>query len=244
MSKKVYYYYWRYQVHHNEKISFLAIVFSFLFSANVVFAGGLQTQETLEQRLSRLSEVSQKKVANETAEERVLRLRAEQIRVERELKKAREDMKRTASPEMRQAMGEAEKARKVEKEQLEALARAEISGCEPGTVWVNPDAVPHSSIGSTVRIRVFNSELVAVNIEDPRHGLAVRGLCAGGSITLFRARGILDPDFTQFRFIARAMLDGRMMLDESQSYTLSKYDWSSGGGRQEKDWTIQLRPVR
>ena len=218
------------------------IITVFLFSVFCARLVSAQTSsETLEQRIERLKAIEAKKALNETTEDRVLRLRAEQIRIERELKKAREDVKRTATPEMRQAMSEAEKSQKSERRQQEALERAEISGCDVGTIWVHPDAVPQRSISSTVRIRVFNPEPVSVNIEDSRHGVVVLGLCPGGSMTLFRARSLFDPDYLQFRFTALAMLGGRMATAESQSYTLSSYDWSSGGGRQEDEWKIQLR---
>ena len=150
---------------------------------------------------------------------------------------------------MRKARAEFEKAEKkvaeAEKKREQAIERSGLAGCDAGSVWVHPDAVPYRSISSTVRIRVFNPESVPVNIEDPRHGVVVRGLCPGGSLTLFRARSLVDPDYLQFRFIARATLpDGRLGIEESQSYTLSSHDWSSGRGRQEYDWTIQLRMVR
>ncbi|MCX6702035.1 MAG: hypothetical protein NTX96_02460 [Candidatus Zambryskibacteria bacterium] len=227
----------------NKTVATLVFLFT-LFCVNIASAQ-TTTTETLGQRIERLKAEEAKRLVDETPEAKIIRLRAEQIRIGYELEKAREDVKRTASPAMRQALSEAERVQKNKENAKKAIERSGVTGCADGSVLVNPDAVPHWSIGSVVYVRVFNPEQVPVDIEDPRHGVVVRGLCSGGSLTLFRARGLLEGDYSNFRFVARAVLpDGRMALAESQTYMLSKYDWSSGQGQQEYDWTIQLRVLQ
>ena len=227
------------------RLALLVLTFV-LLGVTLAFGQEVPKQETVAERVARQRVEARQ---NETPQERLIRLRAEQIELEEAIKKAKLEVATSDSPAMRKARAEFEKAEKktaeVEEKARKAIANSGLQGCDPSTVQVHPDAVPYRSISSTVRIRVFNPESVPVNIEDSRHGLIVRGLCPGGSLTLFRARSLVDPDYLQFRFIARAMTpDGRMLMDESPSYTLSSHDWSSGRGRQEDNWTIQLQVVR
>lgn len=181
--------------------------------------------------------------------ERLIRLRAEQIRLAKEVAEAEKALRKSEPREERQARKEVEKTeKKVAKAQEnaeKAVQRSAITGCEAGTVDVHPSVAPRWTINSSVRIRVTNPEQVPINIEDVQHGLIVRNLCPGGSLTIFRARNIADPDRMSFRFTAKARFpDGSLGMDQSRSYRLSSRDWSSGRGRQEYDWTIRLRKVR
>ena len=233
-----------------RNINRVVLVIVFLLAVFCVDVASAQTtNETVGQRVARLKAEEAKRVTNETPTERLIRLRAEQIELEEAIKKAKLEVATSDSPAMRKARAEFEKAEKkiaeAQNSQEKAVERSGVAGCDGTAIWVHPDAVPYRTINSSVRIRVFNPESVPVNIEDPRHGVVVRGLCPGGSLTLFRARSLVDPDYLQFRFIARATLpDGRIAIEESQSYNLSSYDWRSGRGRQEYDWTIQLRMIQ
>jgi hypothetical protein len=190
----------------------------------------------LSERIAELKAQEAERLANETPEDRAIRARAEEIEREMATKKAREEAKRSGSPAMRKAIKEFEKAKK-------AITNSGLQGCDPSTVDVHPDVAPRRNASSTVKVQAFNQGQVPVDIYEPKHGLVVRNLCPGGSLTLFRARRLgIDPDYIQFRYVAKAILsDGRMLTAESQQYQLSKYDWSSGRGRQEYDWYIEVR---
>jgi len=199
---------------------------------------GVKTTPDLTERIAQLKAQEAERLANETPEDKAIRARAEEIEREEAVKKARETAKLNGSPAMKKAIKEFERAKK-------AITNSGLQGCDPSTVQVHPDAVPYRSISSTVKVQVFNQGQVPVDIFVPRHGMVVGNLCSGGSLTLFRARRLTDPDYIQFRFVAKATLpDGRLVTAESQQYQLSKYDWSSGRGRQEYEWYIQLREVR
>lgn len=181
--------------------------------------------------------------------EELIRLRAEEIRLQKRIEEAKKELRKVEPREERQARKEIERAEKksIKADEVadKAAQRAAITGCEAGTVEVHPNIAPRFTINSSVRVRVTNPEQVSVDIEDAQSGLVVRNLCPGGSLTIFRARNIADPDHMNFRFLAKARFpDGSLGMDESRSYRLSSRDWSSGRGRQYDDWTIHLRKVR
>lgn len=199
------------------------------------------------QRASDLS--LSRKIEQVRDRERLIRLRAEQIRLAKQVEEAEKALRKSEAPEERQARKELEKEEKkvakAEESAEKAIDRADITGCESGTVEVHPNIAPRFTINSSIRIRVTNPEQVPIDIEDAQHGLIVRNLCPGGSLTIFRARNIADPDHMSFRFLAKAMFpDGTLAMGESRSYRLSSRDWSSGRGRQYDDWTIHLRKIR
>lgn len=193
------------------------------------------TTVPLTERIAELKAEEAERLANESPEDKAIRARAEEIEREDAVKKAREETKNNGSPAMKKAIKEFERAKK-------ALKNSGLTGCDPSTVQIHPDAVPYRSISSTVRVQVFNRSQVPVDIFLPRFGLVVGNLCSGGALILFRARRMTDPDYITFSFVAQTTLPGgRMVTTESQQYQLSKHDWSSGRGRQEYNWYIEFR---
>ncbi|MSU45132.1 MAG: hypothetical protein EXS47_00655 [Candidatus Zambryskibacteria bacterium] len=144
--------------------------------------------------------------------------------------------------EVRKSLADGKKrTRKSEALRARTLGRARITGCDPATMSIHPDAVSHPTINSFVKVRVTNMDRFPVNISDAKFGPIVEGLCPGGSMTLFRNRSLDSPDFLQFNYTATGRLpDGGIGIAQSETFSLSKYDWSSGGGQQERNWFIQL----
>lgn len=134
-----------------------------------------------------------------------------------------------------------EQTRRSQARTAKTFERAKISGCDPTTMSIHPDAVAHATINSFVKIRVTNLSSVPIDITDAKFGTVVESLCPGGSMTLFRNRSLHSPDYVQFSYTATGRFsDGSVGFAQSDMYSLSKYDWSSGGGQQERFWQVQL----
>lgn len=131
---------------------------------------------------------------------------------------------------------------KADLKAVRTIERARISGCDSSKMSIHPDAVEHSTINSFVKIRVTNLSKVSIDIADAKFGTIVVGLCSGGSMTLFRNRSLHSPDYIQFSYTATGRFpDGSVGIAQSETYSLTRYDWSSGGGQQERTWLVQLQ---
>lgn len=122
-------------------------------------------------------------------EEQDILIRAIEIQLEEAKKKAKASREKLDSPYMRQARKEIEEAKKAELDAEKTLAQsrqeAEISGCDPATVFVEERAGFQWTITSIVKVRVHNPYPVTVDIED-EDGVVVRGLCPNGRVTVMR----------------------------------------------------------
>jgi len=69
----------------------------------------------------------------------------------------------------------------------------------------------------------------------------VRNLCAGGSITLYRARVLFnDPDTIQYSYISTGKFgDGSLGRQQSQTFSM----FSGQVNAQNYTWEIQLQKV-
>ncbi|MDQ5949235.1 MAG: hypothetical protein QG589_361 [Patescibacteria group bacterium] len=182
-----------------------------------------------------------------TPREREIKLRAREIELREELKKIEEAKKANRSPAEKIAEKEISRQEKyVEKSRRESakiLGNANVTGCEDG-VAIESRATGSFSFQSHVKVRVTNTHSRPVDIED-ENGPVVRNLCAGGSVTLFRARNMwVDGNYLQFHYVAKGVFpDGSMGLQESQWFSLSAYDVSSGRVQQYYTWQVTLQKV-
>lgn len=183
--------------------------------------------------------------------EELIRIRAQQIELRRREAELLRELAKRDNPDMRQARRELqseENARKKrEEEERRVLRDAAVSGCSADQVAemkIEPHAVGSRALTSYVKVRVMNPHNFSVNIED-ESGEVVTGLCAGGSITLFRARNMWnDGNFVMFQYTARGTFpDGSFGMATSQSYQLSAYDISSGRQSQNFNWMVQLNKI-
>lgn len=203
----------------------------------------------VEDRIAKLQIVPE----NETPDEKLVRLRALKIELENLKKKTDRELQASDTPAMRKARKQVERElrreRREERQDHRAYENAGITGCstdeEFEDILVEPRATGSYSINSHVKVRVTNLEGFKIDSIEDERGFLVSNLCPGGSITLFRARNwAADGDFITFRFVAKGRFpDGTLGLAESQYYTLSAYDWSSGRGQQYYTWGIQLQKI-
>lgn len=182
----------------------------------------------------------------DSPEEVRIRETAKVLAEEKAYKKDRAAVAKLDTPEerkVRQALERAEdRTRKAEERAYRTIEQARIEGCNPNAMRIHPDAVSHATINSSVKVRVINTSKLPVTISDAKTGPLVEGLCPGGSMTLFRSRSVVSPDMMTFQYTATARTpDGIVMVSQSEFYTLTKYDWSNGNGRQERTWFIQLQ---
>ena len=204
----------------------LAVVIMLLLVVSIAFAQEpTKTQETLEQRIARLTALEAKKLANETDLDRMIRLRAEKRRIDRETKQAEEAVRKNDSPDMREARKQVEKETKraeaLRKDAAQVLARAAISGCTD--VNVDARAEQTSWLNVTTSVRIVNTTPLTWNIETPSRGIgvAVRGLCPGGSITLSFARTFADSQYENIALVAVSQpLVGNTVITEQFSLSL------------------------
>ena len=183
-----------------------------------------------------------------TAREQEIKLLAREFELREEIKKLEERKKKLEVPSEKKARKEIEKIERFEREfalrESRALINAQITGCEAGTVTVEPRATGSRSFQSHVKLRVTNIHSRPINIED-EDGEIVSNLCPGGALTLFRSREIwTDSNYIQFQYSAKGRFpDGSLGLLKSQWFQLSAYDVSSGRAKQSYFWDVQLQKV-
>jgi hypothetical protein len=183
-----------------------------------------------------------------TPREKKIKLGAREIELREELKKIEEAKRASRSPAEKKAEKEISRQEKFEvdrrRSELQILIDANVEGCPEGGVTIEKRVTGSYSYQSHVKIRVTNLHSSSVNIED-ESGPVVRNLCTGGSITMFRARNMwLDGNILQFHYTAKGTFpDGSMGLQESQQFSLSAYDVSSGRVQQYFTWNVSLQKV-
>lgn len=208
--------------------------------------GELVAQREAEKKAETERLEEQEKKILESPEEQAIRDRAEEIKKEKLRSEAKKKVASQDTPEQRQARKEIEDANKamakLAERTVKTFRRARVSGCNESGMKIHPDAVEHPTINSFVKIRVTNLSKVSVDISDAKFGTIVEGLCAGGSMTVFRNRSLHSPDFLQFSYTATARFpNGTVGVAQSDTFVLTKYDWRSGGGQQERNWFIQIQ---
>jgi hypothetical protein len=182
--------------------------------------------------------------ANETPEERAIQVRAREIeRAEAEKREAKERAKSEPSS-VKQARKEFARVDKVEKREDEATRLADVSGCAPGTVRVNPGAVRlnwfERKLGYVHSVRIVNDSSVTYDVQTSSRGLGtvVGNLCPGGSASLFFTRAtILENNRVEtIHFVAVSRPEaGRVKTNQFQ-LTLYANSWSSSTS---KVWTLR-----
>ncbi len=160
---------------------------------------GAEAQKTQTPGQERIA-VLEKPQENETAEEKAVRLRALEIELKAELERVREERSKTEFPSVRKARKEIAKAQetlaKLDKQEREAYARAAITGCDEGTVKVNPAAEQSSGLRVMVTAHVTNTMTSLMNIETSSRGLGVivQDLCPGGSVSVSFVQNHIGED--------------------------------------------------
>lgn len=204
----------------------LAIILLILLGVSTALAQDIpKGQETLEQRIARLTALEAKKIANETPEDKLIRLRAEKIRIDRETKEAEDAVRKNDSADMKAARKQVETENKgaesLRKEEAKVLSRAAISGCT--NVNVDARAEQTSWLNVTTSVRIVNTTPMTWNIQTPSRnlGVIVKGLCPGGSITLSFARTFADSLSENIALVAVSQpLVGNTVITEQFSLSL------------------------
>ena len=122
--------------------------------------------------------------------------------------------------------------------------RAHVVGCTPGSVMVDPAAVP-LDFGITVRFNISNPNSVPVDIRDNILGRNVVGnLCPQGRLSLVQVFPVFsDHDSRTVSYTAFGIMEGQVVSNNSPSATLSVYNTSA---IEPVKWEIALpkpRPV-
>lgn len=186
-------------------------------------------------------------LASQAARDEIIRRRAEQIDLQKEIDRLEKVRRKDEDPAARKARKELEKKeekeRKYQKLLEDAAVKAQVEGCkdpifsfdqpadlDPQQMWVklNAAALPPSRILGVpysrqwIQIRIFNHpDAKAVDIEfNDRYltGVVVKNLCPGGRVTLYRQR-VPWVDDNQMRISLNAIRsDGRIT---QRSYTVS-----------------------
>jgi hypothetical protein len=144
----------------------------------------------------------------ETQREKLIRLRALQIEIQAELKKASDEVSKSQSPAMKKATKEVARAEdrtmKALRETHERELRAKVLGCSPGTVIVHPAAVggPRFIVHSTMIVYNDNLQQIPVTIRSGNK-IAVENLGAGCSMTLVKSVDmVMDAGYTVVSYSA------------------------------------------
>ena len=204
-----------------------------------------KANETPEQKIARLEAELQKQkmLAEETSEQRSVRLRAEQIEREEKAKLAKAELVKKDTPAMgkarKQLEEEAKKLAEFKKQDADTYASANIQGCPVGTVLVSGEAVQSSSWRVMTSVRIVNASPFPRDIETSFRGIgvAVKNLCAGGSLTLAFYRHTNGPDSEEIILTAVARQPALPVLTES----LSLYLYASNiNGRRVDNRTWQI----
>ena len=183
---------------------------------------------------------------NLPAEEKKIQVLARQIELDEAAKKNREELDKLRRPAEKKAEAIVRKEeRRTEDRQnkdVKVLRNADIEGCLGG-VNVSEWATGGRSYQAYGKTRVINTSGVAVDIVDSYKGeTAVRNLCPGGSITLFRKIDFLrDSLAVSYQYIATGKFpDGSMGTAQSPGVYLSSYQTSYQNG-QSQIWEIRLQ---
>ncbi len=121
--------------------------------------------------------------------------RAEEIKRERAERQAQRELKKSDTPEMKEARREIEKERREEEKQAKADRqidqRASVLGCGPETQVLTEKAEQkRGAFGRSAEVTLVNSSDISWNIRtDSRYlGHIVKDLCVGGSLGLHFTR--------------------------------------------------------
>ncbi len=181
-------------------------------------------------------------------EEQAVRARAAEIKREKELEDAKKLVRAHDTPEMKQARKELEEERefeqKMHRERERIAARAGVSGCQEGTVQVNPGALEFTTFTDSVTVRITNSSSSSRDISTSFRGLGVvvRNLCAGGSVSIAFARHVFNsPQYETIVLTAAGMGErGGVVVENYQAQLYSSYG-TNGVRRDNFAWTLYAR---
>jgi hypothetical protein len=194
--------------------------------------------------------------------DRQICFRAQAREAEEAAEKARRAALKSEPPSMRKEREKERKAddrrRKIERSQEWAIENSGLSGCEPGTVWIDPYAVIDTSRGlggwwvrSFVhgKLEVTNRSPVSVDIRNMtggNEGLTVRNLCPGGTLKIGQylapSIGYGGYAIIQYSATAHDPASGRTLNDYSpQVHMISCYYGSYCRTEYIEIWHINLR---
>jgi hypothetical protein len=210
-------------MHNNlKKISFLTILAVFLVGCGGTKKSAVKTPPAPKANGSVVTPTEAS--AGETPREKLIRLRAQQIEAQAEMKKVEAELHKSQSPAVRKATKEVEMAEKraemVGREEARVARNVHVSGCESGTVWVNPRVGNKSMWRVMATVDVVNSGALAIDeIRAGKYGVVVRNLCSGEAVTLFFVLQWEDSDQVQIPLVAISRPpDGGVATDQSQVY--------------------------
>lgn len=218
--------------------------------------GRIQTRlEVLREQYDILNSMTSAEKTPQIVEEMVS-TRAEILKLEDEQKNTLEIVNELDTPERREARAKVRKDLKARERSdqnlVDSLVRANIEGCDPDTMFVNPAATqarPNKKMLGQVTIRVHNTRNFSVsNIETSFRslGVAVENLCAGGSLTLSFVLKDADAFLTPYLSGTLTAKDSRGNIVGSPfSFTLVNYNanqrgsWNNNYRHEALDWEIR-----
>ncbi len=214
--------------------SFIAIMF--MLGGACVASAQTPSREPLEQRIERLKAEEQKKLENESPRDRLIRLRAEEITVQKARKYAEDKVKSLDSPEMKQARKEIENREREQRKAGENLSKTfatlDLHGCDHATVQPSPAignswGLRSSSIYSMVLVTIVNRRSVPVQISSTMHGTLVGNLCAGGRVTIPFASRSTTANYTQVLLTAVGQSAGPTQVESKSINLYGNRDYNS-----------------
>lgn len=213
------------------------VVFSLLSSATLF---GEFRQQTDEERLA-LQDARRQQIADSQgkgdtkkgkkdaavsaaeAREAAIQARAAEIRAAEERKKAERDLKKISDNADRKARKEIENRERFQEQVKNAASVAGLRGCPANTVWISPTAVGTRSYQAYSKVTVYNRSGTTIDIRDEFKGeYAVRNLCPGGVLTLFKRLGPIDPDYIYFWYVATRHDPGEVLTYQSPQISLTR----------------------
>jgi hypothetical protein len=190
-------------------------------------------------------------LAVETSHDRLIRLRAEKIELDKKVKAAQKEALKKATPSVRQATKEVESAEvrdlKRKRDMDEAYFRSGLA-CrdekDAPAVFIDPDVERKTYGFVNAKYTFFNPYDTPVTIRDDREGKdVVRGLCPGGRITITKMLPFLTDSQIQVSYSVYGTMGGRPAIGHAPQTTLNSYQ-AQYQATQLVNWEIRLQVIQ
>ncbi|OHB09743.1 MAG: hypothetical protein A3H52_02140 [Candidatus Zambryskibacteria bacterium RIFCSPLOWO2_02_FULL_39_26] len=196
-----------------------------------------------------MTEAEEEAFVDLIASEKEQRIRelAKEIERNKALEAAEKRLRAHDSPAVHEARKLVEKAEErrasLARESAKLSKQAAVTGCAPGTVVVDPRAVEFTSWVDSVSVRITNTSSSSRNIETSFRGIgvAVKNLCAGGSVSLGFARNWSGSQYENIILIAKGTGERGRIVTEQFSMGLYMSYGTNGVSSQMYQWAISAR---
>lgn len=193
-------------------------------------------------------------IGDETGARKVMCLRAEEFAAEERAKVARIELVKLATPAEKLAMkemrGSEKDSEQIRRREAQVQAQAKIEGCEPGSVWVNPNLVVTNLLPGVLRaftvapyvvVRFYNPRANGepVDIEASDYGLVVKNLCVGGRVSVYRQfRYGYDAQYVRYAYKVIGLVSGG--FQNTSQYNLWVDNFGNGVVTPNQSWSWDI----